>query len=343
MKSREFEFKESDEYYYEGFDDLCEESDVPITKCNIFLKNHGFKKIRTVTVNSEASSKYSEIWFVAVDICRLLGITNTSRAVKKFDIDERRKVRLCLPGGWYNIVSEAGVYRLITECRKPEVKKFQDYYYKYILHDIVVNGYKTFTPRVSDYIYKHAKYRKMSIKQHRIWRKQIDMNILKSEAKVFCEVIRDIDSPKYEKIKGEDPEYWYESMCDVDIDEYMEDYYARKITATYCAMSSAIPLMIKTNLYSVEHFNAGVRGIKEIRRTYSQYGWVVTAQPFHTVDYTNVINTGSYECFSWSVNTLWFKGDMYNVFDLINARGDIEKLHVMRNVSSTGLIVKGDN
>lgn len=339
MKRRveEVEFGEYDDYYCGNVYNFLDRDKAVILakKCDTFLKNNGFKKFRKVIINSEfPAEEHRETWYIAADVCKLLGITNTSRAVKNFDLDEKRKVRLRLRGGWYNIVSEAGVYRLVKECRKPEAKKFQDYYYKYILPDIAVNGYKTFTPVIEDYIASHPKYSKMSIKKLRAFRKQIDMEIIKDEISTFCYLVKNRSFNK--KRNGRS----VSSMSDAEFKEHAENCRLGHLAATRCVMSVAFPLMYKCDLYELEVCNNGYMGINEIRRTYSQYGWVTTYYPIHKVYYSFESDK---DCLTWSVDTLWFKGDMYDVFELLNAGGDIKKLHVKQNVSSTGVILKGVN
>lgn len=334
MKSQEFEFGKSDDYYCGNFYNFLDKDKAVILakKCDTFLKNNGFKKFRKVIINSEFDSdNYRETWYIAADVCKLLGITNTSRAVKNFDIDEKRKVRLRLRGGWYNIVSEAGVYRLVKECRKPEAKKFQDYYYKYILPDIAVNGYKTFTPVVDNYIASHPKYSKMSVKKLRALHKQIDKEILQSEINTFCFFMQNKSFNKSGRSIS--------SMSKAEFEKHLENCRLGKLAVTRCAMIVAFSLMYKCDLYEIEECNSGYMGMSEIRRTYSKYGWVSTYYPIHKMYYS----LESDDCLTWSVDTLWFKGDMYDVFDLLNVGGDIKKLHVKQNISSTGVILKGVN
>ena len=84
------------------------------------FENH---TIRTVSKNGEA-------WFVAEDVCSVLGLKNPSMALKALDDDERSKFNLGRSdihggGGEANIINESGLYALILRSRKPEAKRFR--------------------------------------------------------------------------------------------------------------------------------------------------------------------------------------------------------------------------
>ena len=64
--------------------------------------------IRTILINDDP-------WFVVVDICNILNITNPSAAVKIIDEDSRAKFNLGRQGySW--IINESGLYTLILRC-----------------------------------------------------------------------------------------------------------------------------------------------------------------------------------------------------------------------------------
>ena len=70
-------------------------------------------------------------WFVAADVCKALGLTQTaqSKAISNMNSNHVRQQRV--DGGKHGrpnkLVSEAGVYGLIMQSRKPEAKAFQDW------------------------------------------------------------------------------------------------------------------------------------------------------------------------------------------------------------------------
>lgn len=89
------------------------------------FKNPEFGEIRIV-------EKDGEPWFVAVDVCDILGLSNPTIVVSRLDKDERAKFNLGRQGD-STIVNEPGLYTLILGSRKPEAKAFK----RWITHDII--------------------------------------------------------------------------------------------------------------------------------------------------------------------------------------------------------------
>lgn len=60
-----------------------------------------------------------EPWFVAADVCRALGITNTSQAIEGLDDDEKDISLTYTLGGEQEmlVVSESGLFTMILRCR----------------------------------------------------------------------------------------------------------------------------------------------------------------------------------------------------------------------------------
>lgn len=75
------------------------------------------------------------VWFVAVDVCKVLGIANPRDAVSRLDDDEKGVGNTDTLGGPQDttIISEAGVYRLIFTSRKPEAERFK----RWLAHDVL--------------------------------------------------------------------------------------------------------------------------------------------------------------------------------------------------------------
>ena len=67
-----------------------------------------------------------EPWFVAKDVCEILGIGNSRQALSRLDDDEKGVILNDTPGGRQNvsIVNEAGFYSLVLSSRKPEAREF---------------------------------------------------------------------------------------------------------------------------------------------------------------------------------------------------------------------------
>lgn len=89
------------------------------------FRNPEFGEIRVV-------EKDGEPWFVAVDVCDILDLSNPTITVSRLDNDERAKFNLGRQGD-ATIVNEPGLYTLILGSRKPEAKAFK----RWITHDII--------------------------------------------------------------------------------------------------------------------------------------------------------------------------------------------------------------
>lgn len=70
-------------------------------------------------------------WFVAKDVCQVLGIANTTTAVRPLSDDERGLEKIYTPGGAQpiTVISESGLYKLVMRAHSsnPEAAKFQDW------------------------------------------------------------------------------------------------------------------------------------------------------------------------------------------------------------------------
>lgn len=93
-----------------------------------------FGQIRTTTVNGEP-------WFVAVDVCRALEISQNRNAVARLDDDEKGVRSMDTPGGLQQvtIINEPGLYTLVLGSRKPEAKAFK----RWITHEVLPSIRKT--------------------------------------------------------------------------------------------------------------------------------------------------------------------------------------------------------
>lgn len=68
-----------------------------------------------------------EPWFVAMDVCAVLGISAYRDALSRLDEDERGSVMLDTLGGAQAVaaINESGLYSLVLRSRKPEAKRFK--------------------------------------------------------------------------------------------------------------------------------------------------------------------------------------------------------------------------
>ena len=68
-------------------------------------------------------------WWVASDICIVLGLSNSTEALKALDGDEKSTLRVSEGGPERNIINEPGLYRLLFSSNKNEQKNFSDEYF----------------------------------------------------------------------------------------------------------------------------------------------------------------------------------------------------------------------
>lgn len=90
------------------------------------FQNPQFGEVRVI-------QKDGEPWFVAVDVCRVLEISNPTDALKRLDDDERARFNLGHPMNETNCVNEPGLYSLVLGSRKPEARAFK----RWITHDVI--------------------------------------------------------------------------------------------------------------------------------------------------------------------------------------------------------------
>lgn len=76
-----------------------------------------------------------DIWFLAVDVCRSLGLSNVTQALSRLDEDEVSTLisNEGQSGPDRNIVSEPGAYRLVFSSRKPVAERFK----RWLAHDVI--------------------------------------------------------------------------------------------------------------------------------------------------------------------------------------------------------------
>eukprot|EP00831_Metopus_contortus_P045369 TRINITY_DN36359_c0_g1_i1.p1 TRINITY_DN36359_c0_g1~~TRINITY_DN36359_c0_g1_i1.p1 ORF type:complete len:181 (-),score=28.52 TRINITY_DN36359_c0_g1_i1:20-562(-) len=81
--------------------------------------NFGEKAISIIDRNGEA-------WFIAKDVCEVLGLANTSKAVDNLDQDEKGITNSYTHGGNQDvlIINESGFYKLVFRSRKAIAEKF---------------------------------------------------------------------------------------------------------------------------------------------------------------------------------------------------------------------------
>ena len=93
----------------------------------------GSRQVRTL-------DRDGEVWFVAKDVCDVLGLGNPSEAIRPLDDDEKMTLNNSeghsrQRGGaqMLNIVNEPGLYKLIFKSRKTEAKNFT----RWVTHEVL--------------------------------------------------------------------------------------------------------------------------------------------------------------------------------------------------------------
>jgi prophage antirepressor-like protein len=99
----------------------------------IIFENPEFGQVRSVIINREP-------WFVAVDVCNILSLSNSRVATESLDEDEKADVRITYTSSNGTVqrrkvcaINEYGLYSLILKSRKPEAKAFK----RWVTHDIL--------------------------------------------------------------------------------------------------------------------------------------------------------------------------------------------------------------
>jgi len=93
------------------------------------FQNQEFGELRTIV-------KEGEPWFVAIDVCKALELSDTHKAVERLDEDERNSIPVTDSLGRFQdtyCVSESGLYSLVLGSRKPQAKPFK----RWVTHDVI--------------------------------------------------------------------------------------------------------------------------------------------------------------------------------------------------------------
>jgi len=108
---------------------------------NLVPFNFEGSQVRVVT------DENGEPLFVAADVCTVLGIQNTTDALKRLDNDEKGIDSIDTLGGAQemSVINESGLYNLILGSRKPEAKRFKHW----VTHEVLPTIRKTGTYSVS--------------------------------------------------------------------------------------------------------------------------------------------------------------------------------------------------
>jgi len=89
-----------------------------------------FGEVRTIT------DEEGNPWFVAKDVCGILGLANVSKAILELDQDDKRDVTGSKVGNKVSklrTINEPGLYHLIFKSRKQEAMAFK----RWVTHDVL--------------------------------------------------------------------------------------------------------------------------------------------------------------------------------------------------------------
>jgi len=117
-----------------------------------FKFNATSQEVRSLIIDSEP-------FFVAKDICDILGLSNSRIATANLDSDEKADVSLTYSssnGTTQNrktkVVSESGLYALILKSRKPQARAFRKWVTSEVLPTIRKKGYYGIINKPSNFI-----------------------------------------------------------------------------------------------------------------------------------------------------------------------------------------------
>jgi len=102
--------------------------------------------------NIRVLNKEGNPWFIAKDICNVLGLSNVSQSLSILDEDERSIIsndaieEQSFTKYTVLIVNESGFYNLVLSSRKPEAKVFKKWVTSIVLPEIRKNGSFSTTP-----------------------------------------------------------------------------------------------------------------------------------------------------------------------------------------------------
>ena len=101
------------------------------------------QKFQFETLPLNVIDKAGEPWFIAKEVCEILELSTTSRAVENLDDDEVSKTHTIDSLGRNQevlIISESGLYTLIIRSNKPKAKEFRKWVTGVVLPSIRKTG-----------------------------------------------------------------------------------------------------------------------------------------------------------------------------------------------------------
>ena len=132
-------------------------------------------RFRTILIEGEA-------WFVAKDVCAVLGLSNSRETLSRLDDDEKGVSIADTLGGRQSvqIVNEFGLYSLIIRSRKPEAHAFKRWFTHEVLPAIRRYGAYITPERLDDYLNNPEllSYLAKAIRSERLKRNELEQQVL---------------------------------------------------------------------------------------------------------------------------------------------------------------------
>ena len=129
-----------------------------------------------------------EPWWVAADVCRVVGIVNTSDALSKLDEDQKGIGETDTLGGkqQVNTVNEAGLYELVFRSNKEDAKRFR----KWITTEVLPTIRKTGSYSIGRLEPEYDNTDEMSVVLSNMLRQRTETLMLKRQQEAQWEAIK---------------------------------------------------------------------------------------------------------------------------------------------------------
>lgn len=155
------------------------------------FENEKFGEVRTVIINNE-------VWFVLIDVCRALGLTNSRVVAGRLDEDEVRKFDLRGQSGLTHIVNESGLYKVLFRSDKEEAKIFTKWVTKEVIPSVRKHGVYMTDEKIEEALTDPDMIIKLAtnLKQEREKRKKLEGEMAQNRSKViyYDEILESRDS-----------------------------------------------------------------------------------------------------------------------------------------------------
>jgi len=154
-------------------------------------------------------------WFIAKDVCDVLGLVNPTEATRSLDDDEKATLSTNESGKRpmkLLIISESGLYELVLGSRKPKAKEFKQWIRKEVIPSIRKEGYYA-KDSLSEIEMLHAMTGKMleqerEAKRQKLLLKEVETRVdhIEEQQKLALEGIEEVeyseDAPKEKTLRA---------------------------------------------------------------------------------------------------------------------------------------------